>query len=223
MLWRFGNILDHLNPPLITIYTHMTPQGVEHLIEAAKLIDGYPRRNSIVRKDESSMLIVPVLGEDNRSITDLNQALRIYLTCKQQDVQYQTDERVFQADYAIGQGKLDVISLPEFLPIALKRSGFQADALKHTHGIIVNDILDIPSDCLSDDSVKILYQLIGFIHHDDCNTGRSDTGHYAAFILGSEGWLLANDDKVEVIADGFRLKHQNSRTLYLFQKMANPE
>ncbi len=193
----FEQLVNRLEGPSIVTHAQVLPLGEERVIAAADPAGDMPGADEIYRMIEDRMLILPVVDVEGVVSSNLNLCLRHLLSTEQEKVRFQRDGNLVEAAQGIQEGRLDVSTLPDILPIGLRRQTFVAGAaVKIEADIAVDDIWLMPKECLSKEETTVAYQLIGFIRH----SGNASGGHYTAYVLRGDTWYCADDSNVYAVA-----------------------
>lgn len=212
----FEQLVSRLDGPAIMTHAQVIPSGEERVIAAADAAAETPEADAIYRIIEDRMLILPVVNVDGCTSSNLNVCLHNLLCTVQEQVRFQRDGNLVETVQGIQEGRLDSSTLPDILPIGLRRQTFVAGTpVKIEADIAVDDVWLIPTECLSKKEITVAYQLIGFIRH----TGNAAGGHYTAYVLRGDTWYCADDSHVYAVsADGAHAQAKQALVL-LFKRV----
>lgn len=212
----FEQLVGRLEEAAMVTRAKVTPFGDEKLVGSVDLLDPPPDEGAICRVIEDRMLILPVADGDGNCFRTLDISLYNLLNSTQEQVRFQRNGQVFEAEAGLQEGRLEENSLPRILPIGLRRQLFIGNSqVKLEHDIAVDDVWRIPVAYLSKENVAVAYQLMGFIRH----WGNAGGGHYTAYLLRGDVWFCADDASVTPVHPDVARAQAKQALVLLFQRV----
>ncbi|MGK0183077.1 MAG: hypothetical protein ACI9YB_002385 [Halioglobus sp.] len=114
--------------------------------------------------------------------------------------------------------KYDTETLPDTLPIALKRFAFDKNTFSNSkiqNSVKVGDILTIPAKHTKQGDKDVNYRLKGYVMH----SGGTGGGHYRAYFKEGEKWFHADDSSVQPTSEGRRKSEQDKGYIYVYERI----